>query len=330
MRHEYGYRRISTRRVIGWIGLGIGLILLILLLFAWPFKKAPADQWAVSYGGGPFESQHYQGTFEPGSNLRFNGWFDKWFEYPATLRSYIVSKQGGEGDVPGSDSIRATTKDQVEVEFEITTNFKLNTNLLRKFHEQLGLKFEAWEDDGWNKMLRDSFRQQLENSLQSIVREFDVAEVWASERALEEIQDRLGVELNEKITSQLGDEYFCGPTFQHGRAVQVPVKEQVDGEIVTRMERTDCPPLQVKIKRPTIPQKVKRAFEANRTSEILVVTKENEIEQRRKERESIKQLRNVLSPQYVLLRAIEEGKIDFWVLPGNNGLNLQTPTRAAP
>ncbi|MDZ4247679.1 MAG: hypothetical protein U1D32_00145, partial [Patescibacteria group bacterium] len=104
------------------IGSVVGVLCVIAVLFlliAWPFKKPPADQWAVSYGGGPFESQHYQGTFEPGSSFRFNGWFDKWFEYPATVRSYIVSKKGGEGDVDSKDSIRATTNDQQQVQYEI-------------------------------------------------------------------------------------------------------------------------------------------------------------------------------------------------------------------
>lgn len=317
-RHE---RNVTLAWVVGILT----VVAIVFLLFAWPFKKPPADQWAVSYGGGPFESQHYQGTFEPGSSFRFNGWFDKWFEYPATVRSYIVSKKGDEGDVDSKDSIRATTSDQQQVQYEVVTNFKLNTNLLRKFHEQLGLKFEAWEDSGWDRMLRDSFRQQLENSLQTISRRFDVAAVWSSGPALEEIEDELGIAFNRKVVSQLGDEYFCGPSFIHGKDVKVDVSRQKKGEVVTEEVVTPCPPLEVKVKKVTIPKQVQGAFEENRTSEIKIKTKENEVRQRREERLAIRQLQNVLSTNYVLLKGIEEGKIDFWVLPGNNGLTLQTP-----
>jgi hypothetical protein len=74
---------------------------------------------------------------------------------------------------------------------------------------------------------------------------------------------------------------------------------------------------------------VSDAFEANRTSQIKVLTAQNEIAQRTAEAEAIKALNQGLSQAgmpYVLLKAIESGKISFWVLPSDSGVTLQAPS----
>ena len=83
------------------------------------------------------------------------------------------------------------------------------------------------------------------------------------------------------------------------------------------------------IKQITIPKSVAGAFEDNRTSQAQILTKENEIQQRQAEAQGIAALNQALSvagENYVLLKAIESGKIKFWVLPQGNGLTLQSPS----
>ncbi len=310
--------------IAGVAGLLLALLACVLVIFAVAgvasIRKCDPQSACLSYGGGLTESNHFQGAFRPSSPTRLNGAFDKWFAYPTSVRAYSVSNAAGEQGEKGvsaqSDghsrdaiaSIPATTSDRINVDWQVTIYFKLNTNLLRPFHEQLGLRYKAYEDRGWDLMLRQTFRKQLETSLAKITRRYGVAQVWANEDTLRDVEQAVGLTLKEQVNSALGGEYFCGPRFRVGARA--------------------CPDFELKIKRPGIPRQVQAAFEQNRISHILITTRKNEVRQRANEAQAIRKLRRELSPDYVLLRAIERGGVDFWVLPQRSNVTLPAPARA--
>lgn len=136
----------------------LGIVLVSTLVGS--VRKTPRDKIGISYGGGPIEGQHFQRIVQPGSNLFVNGFADKLFLYPVTQRNYIISKRTDEGDVQGEDFVTAPSKDRIAIQFQAATYFKLNTDKLRKFHENIGLKYRAYTDDGFRRMLNASCTQR--------------------------------------------------------------------------------------------------------------------------------------------------------------------------
>jgi hypothetical protein len=272
-------------------------------MFTSGFEKTPRDRVAISYGGGPFEGVHFQRIVQPGSNLFFNGFFDSLYLYPSDQVNYIVTQQPNQGAQQGSDAIVAPTRDRVQVTYQVAVYFKLNTDELRDFHEQLGLRYRAYTTGGWNSLLRDTFRQQIENALQEETRKVDVADLVGDADRLVELQDNVQAKLTQRLEDALGNRFFCAPTFRPGG---------------------DCGDPTFVIKRVDIPSSVAQAFEDVRTSDIRIQTKENEVRQREAEARAIEAL-GLTGQEYDILKAIESGRITFWVLDGEGGITVTGP-----
>lgn len=215
--------------------------------------------------------------------------------------------------VVGLDELGEQRRDlcfQVDCE-QLATYFKLNTDRLREFHEQLGLKYNAYTSSGWDDLIQDTFRQQIENALQEETRRSDVAELYGDADLLVAIQERVQATLSQRLRDALGGQFFCAPTFEPGGECTDPI---------------------FVIKAIEIPESVRKAFESNRTSQVQIATKRNEVTQRQAEAEGIQALSAALAAagdDYVLLKAIESGKISFWVLPSDSGVTLTTPDPGA-
>jgi regulator of protease activity HflC (stomatin/prohibitin superfamily) len=303
-----GWRPKAPRA--GWWLLLVPLVLVAVALaptFISGLKKTPRDRVGISYGGGPFEGTDYQRIVQPGSNLFFNGFFDSLYLYPSDQVNYIISQAQNEGAQRGRDAVVAPTRDRVQATYQVAVYFKLNTDRLRDFHEQLGLRYEAYTTDGWNDLIRDTFRQQIENALQEETRKVDVADLVGNADLLVELQTNVQAKLSERLEEALGDQFFCAPTFDPGTACGDPT---------------------FAIKKVDIPTSVAKAFEDVRTSEIQVQTKENEVRQREAEARAIDEL-GLTGQEYDLLKAIESGKITFWVLPNDSGVTITGPGAGA-
>jgi hypothetical protein len=293
-------------------GLGqklIAAVIVVLLLAFGPafvsgLKKTPRNMIGISYGGGPFEGAHFQRIVKPGSGLFFNGWFDPLYLYPSDQQNYIISLNPRVGAVRGRDSLVAPTSDRVLLTYQVAVYFKLNTDLLRQFHEQLGLQYKAYTTTGWNNMLQDTFRQQVENAVQQETRKYAVADLYGNARLLTQLQNAVQTSLAQKLISALGEPYFCAPTFRAGGP---------------------CDPPTFIVKQIDIPSSVVTAFVNVRTAAIQVQVMQFQIQQRQAEAKGIEALNSALAvagQNYVLIKAIESGKINFWVLPSGTGTGI--------
>lgn len=300
-------RRLGLPRVTVAVVAVVALALLALAPgVASGLVKTPRDRVGISYGGGPIEGIKFQKIVQPGSTLFWNGLLDPLYLYPADQQNYIISKNPAEG-LATKESVKAPSKDRVQVEFQVAVYFKLDTDRLRQFHEQLGLKYKAYTSRGWDRLIRDTFRQQIENALQEETRRSDVADLYGDAELLIALQDRIQATLSQRLVDALGERFFCAPTFKPGGNCEDPTF------IVKSIE---------------IPDSVAKAYADNRTSQVQIATKENEVLQREAEARGIRALSDALAvagDNYVLIKAIESGKINFWVLPSDGNLTLPTP-----
>jgi hypothetical protein len=161
-------------------------------------KKTPRDRVGISYGGGPFEGVHFQRIVQPGSNLFFNGFFDTLYLYPSDQVNYIVSDEQGSRAQATPDVVVAPTRDRVQASYQVAVYFKLNTDELQDFHEELGLRYEAYTTDGWNDLINETFRQQIENALQEETRKVDVADLVGNADLLVDLQGNVQAKLTQR------------------------------------------------------------------------------------------------------------------------------------
>lgn len=225
------------------------------------------DEAALGYTGGPIQGTHFKDAFDPGSGLHWLGVLDEWFLYPTTVRTYIVSAAEGEGDRANVDRIPASTRDGIDAGWELAINFKLNVSRLRKFHEQIGLTRKAYfvndqPSDGWRAMLNDFFRQQIENSLQTVSRRYSADDIKRGTDTFAKVNNELAEILKDRINQSVGGNFFCGPNFS--------------GPVAADDTSVDCPPMQVVIKAATLPDGVVKSYEAQKVAENSKVTAENE------------------------------------------------------
>lgn len=307
-RNEHGETSLTRRSIVALIAGVPAVVVGIILFFVFlgGLEKTPRDQIGISYGGGPIEGARFQKIVPPGSGLFFNGLADRLYLYPVTQRNYIIA--AAEGDVKGS--VAATSKDQIVVGFEVAAYFRLNTGKLQKFHENIGLKYRAWTDEGWDSMLAQEFRPQIEFAIQKESRLYDAKAIFSDQATLLRIQNEIGARLKENVAQVLGDEYFCG----------------VGGGA------RNCTEFTFVLKNPSVPESLRTAYESNRTSEVAIQTKLNEVRQRQAEASAIRELQAALrqassSWAYVMLKAIESGKITFWVLPQDSNVTIGGPTQ---
>lgn len=234
------------------------LILIIaamaMLLGACASVSTDSDQAAVAYTGGPIEGVKFDRVVGPGSGLVWLGLGDTSYEYPTTTRTYIVSNNPadqGEQDEHVAEAIEASTSDGGTINWEVAVYFKLNLTLLRDFHENIGKKYAAWSTDGWRKMLKETLRQQLEAGIQTASRKYTVDQYKKDPEILKAIQTEIARNLKDNVNEVLGDDYFCGPTF--------------NASVNDKPTDTNCPDFELVVKKPNFTQATDEAYNAEIT-----------------------------------------------------------------
>jgi hypothetical protein len=300
-----------------------------LLLFLGGWKSVPVDKVALHYTGGPVEGQHFVDSIDPGTRTKFYGLLDSLYELPATQRNYIVSKHAGEGDRREADVIQAPSREGVIFEFEAATYFKLNTGdkVVRQFFEQVCLKYHCTdlsEGGGWDRMLNDTLRQQLESAIQDQSRRFTTDDLANNPDALKAIQDAIAPEIKQRVNSVIGGNYFCGPAFDRSRP-------------------SVCPDFTFIIKKVTAPESIRNNYAAVKASQIAIAQAQNEAERKKVEaqgeaakQDALRQAQSLTPEQIDFVRAqamatcAANANCTLVITDGGGSVNVNTGSSSRP
>jgi hypothetical protein len=240
------------------------------------------DQKGIVYDAGMFSNTTFQNCIDPGSR-DVSGWGDLGFVYPNGQRTFeFADKQGAE-----SKPLTVVTKDNLEMTVSGVATFSLTTDCatLRKFHEQIGLKFKAYEDAGWNRLLSVYIGQPLDRAMDAAAKAYGWKDLFSNPAIKQEWEKSVATYAAQFIQEQGGAGFFGG--------------------------------FSVTLQQPQPPQGVRDALASAQQAVEENTAQKAKNEKARTEMESIKALVDVLGPEgAVLWQAIKDGRISFVVSDG--------------
>lgn len=272
------------------------------------YKDSKINELCLVYSGGVWEDASYQGLMKPGSNNYSTGVGSTAYCYRNDQRSFIAAagetqKDTGPAEVVSADQTR------LQVEYQLYFTLNQDEEVLREFHENLGVKTEAWKSDGWTQLLEEYFQPQIDRALDRVALQYDWRDLYSSADVRAEFQHRTVTALKENIQQVIGGDYFCGPEY--------------DGS-----PDSDCGDFTFTIgtPRPTNGDII-HAVEAEQTAAAAAVAQEQEnarIEAQIRGEEAIVEL---YGPEgALLLKAIESGNVQFMVIPDSGTISIPTPS----
>lgn len=256
------------------------------------------DEVGLEYDAGPVSATKFDKCVPP-STREYRGPGDQGYKYPAGQRTFDFT--GVDGAERGPISV--TDKDGVTLQVPGVATFSLNDECgtLRRFHEEIGRKYSAYDDEGWLRMLSAYFGNPLEKAMDQASQRYTWRQMLQDEKVRIEWQNEVGALARQYLKDQAGADFFCSPLYAG---------------------KDDCGEFALTIQKPVLPESIQQAL-AETAAEV---ERKNQAENAQAridvEAESLRRLVDVLGADgAVLYEAIKEGKVT--VVPVPQGTALQ-------
>jgi hypothetical protein len=260
----------------------LGLLAAALLVAGCSITTPEPDQKGIVYDAGMFSDTTFQNCINPGSR-DVSGPGDQGFVYPNGQRTFeFAEKNGAE-----SGSLTVVSKDNLEMTVAGVATFSLTTDCktLQKFHEQIGLKFRAYEDDGWNRLLGVYIGQPLDRAMDAAAKEYGWKDLFSNPQIKQEWERKVAAFAAQFIQEQGGAGFFGG--------------------------------FSVTLQQPQPPQGVRDALASAQQAVEENAAQKNKNAKAATELESIKALVKVLGRENaVMWRAIQDGRVQIIIADG--------------
>ncbi len=194
--------------------LSIPLVALLLLATGCTSVSAGPDEIGLHYSGGSFTSQNFEECFGPSKRV-VDGPGDSHPMYPFGQRTFTFDSSSKDKD---TDDLAVLSKDNVvmTVRGVATFDFVRDCEKVRKFHEQIGRKYAADNEEGWNTMLDTYLRQPLDRAMDAASQGVPYRDLYNSPEAKQAWEASVALLAPQFVKEQAGDEYFAnfGVTLQ--------------------------------------------------------------------------------------------------------------------
>jgi hypothetical protein len=186
------------------------LIVAVLALAGCSSISTQADEVGLHYKGGPLSATKFANCVGP-STKNWDGPSDPHYTYPAGQRTYDFT--GGEDSE--SKPITIVSKDNQELTVSGVAKFYLDTDcdMLRSFHEQIGLKYAAYTSDGWVRALRVYVGQQLQQAMTTAAQKYNWQDLYNDPSIRSQWEDEVQTLTPVLVTRFAGKEYFKSFSF---------------------------------------------------------------------------------------------------------------------
>lgn len=315
-----------TKRVVSAIVLSAAMVF---GLSACSTVNTAPDAVALHYSGGMFESQEFVACV-PASTRQVNGPGEHYYYYPVGQRtfSFTGKESGGE-----SDPIKTNTKDSQQVSVSGFVTFELNVAIeededgkmdckqLREFHERIGYKSKAYfegnpdfaeinvEGDeknrqtGDNQEWRDFLSQYLKTPLDMVMddngQKFGWRELFQDQNAQNEFKSGVAEDLPNAVNTALGSSEFFSVL---DVVISTPLPDQ---GLLDALKDTEV---------------AKESNNAQKERNAVAKTKYDSIKECKEA--------GISETSCLALRALEEDKVPFYILP--DGQSIQVTGGSAP
>lgn len=292
------------------VGVGLTCVVLLVATSGCGLESSETNEIGLVYSGGVIEDKEFKEFLPAGSTNKSTGYGSKTYRYRIDQRSYRADSKGNGADT--APAVVVSNDDQrLRVDYQLYFKLNQDEKILRKFHENIGVKTQAWTDDGWTQMLRDYFEPQIERSLEAAALGFNWRDLYASEESRVSYQNDAIGRIKTAITDVIGDDYFCGPAYT-GKG-------------------SPCGDFTMTVGKPEpVNEGLVAAIEAEQTNVAATQAQEQKNAQIRAELDAEKELVALYGSQGALLReAIRSGKVQTFIVDPNDlaTVNVPAPTQ---
>jgi len=285
---------------------GLMTIALVAVASSCGLASSKINELCLIYTGGLVQDAKFEKLLEPGANNNSIGIGSTPYCYKIDQRSYIATNQEGKGDTRAVEAVSSDTT-RMGVEYQLYFTLNQEEEIIREFHENLGVKTEAWTVDGWRQLLVEYFEPQIERAVETAALNFSWRDLYSSEETRREFQSAVVKNVQTNLRDVIGNDYFCGPSYT--------------------TEGDECGEFTFTVGKPyPLNGDIVNAVESEQTAAAATASQEQKNAQIEAQVRGEQQVVDLYGPEgAVLLEAIRSGKVQTFVIAPDGAITLPAP-----
>lgn len=219
----------------------VGGLVPALLLTGCATVSTEPDMIALHYKGGILSEKEFVNCLAPSKRSGFDPG-DAYYGYP--LRQVSYDATGGKD--AEAEPFKVVSKDGAELHVPVTVTFNLKSDCdtLRKMHETIGSRYNAYfeasgktsdSNKGWVAMLNYVIGKPMDATLDRVAQEHNWRDLWNNPAVKAQLEQEVNENIDDLVTRQADGEFF--ESFSILIQKPDPVEEGLKNAIATEQTR---------------------------------------------------------------------------------------------